>query len=228
MRIFKRLTWREIFTIGLVFGVTGCATSGLSGTTKLQSTYDSQVMADGTDHTKVNITASGKAGDVLQAVSNASLMTKDGTGAERNMMFGANQNNDASQRDDAIQAVNATWAPVVNQLMGMVVQLAGIASPLIGQHADLQAQQDVANTAAKAQFRTQLIEMLRDPAVLDAMRAGTPQLPVRPVAPRPVVTPPVVTPTPDPVPPVVTPPTPETPLTDGTLPAGTPIPVPEG
>jgi hypothetical protein len=144
----------------------------------------------------VDITAKGKAGDVLQAVSQASLLTKDGSGSERNMTFGATQSNDATLRAQTIKDLNEMYVAVMNNALSTLQAGMALAAPLIGQRIDVQGANAQAGIAAKAAFRQQLLEALRDPGVLRAMTGAGPA--VRP-APQPVVEPPVV-PAPVPVP----------------------------
>lgn len=192
-RFFRRLTWKQIFSIGLVFAVTGCATSGISGTTKLKSNYDSQVMADGTDHTVVNVEASGKAADVLKAVTTASLYSKDSEGNERNMNFGAAQDNDATKRGDIIKDINELWAAQTAGFMAMLQQFASIAGPLVGKNIEVDAQTEALRIQSRAD-RDKLIKEIADSVIK--------QLPKPPaVTPAPAPQPaPVVTPTPEPTP----------------------------
>ncbi len=251
MRIFKRLTWREIFTIGLVFGVTGCATTAnqvFGGKTTLKSTLNTEGQADGTFKDSVNMEASGAAADVVKAITNVSIHAKDSTGTERSLNFGASQDNDATLRGQLYVEAHKDdleYRRAVSQQVFDTIQMgAQLAAPIFGTHVAAKDANEATKLQNQLQFRSQLLQAAPELAQLNPLLQMLPQLTQffqnpnvlrllngQPVRTEPVVTqPPVVTPTPEPTPPVVTPPVtqPETPLTDGTLPAGTPIPVPEG
>lgn len=147
-----------ILTSILAITISGCATSGLSGTTDLKAKYDSSVDASGADRTIVDIQAKGKAGDVLEAVTNASLMTKDGTGAERNMSFGANQKNDASQRDDAIVQGMQIGMQAFSQGMAAGQAIAGQFIPVWGAVKQSGQAADVAKQQAQMQALQQMFQ----------------------------------------------------------------------
>lgn len=128
--------------------VSGCATSGLGGTTDLKAKYDSTVDATGADRTIVDIQAKGKAGDVLEAVTNASLDTGDGTGAFRRMNFGANQNNDATRRADSIDKMNEMWSAAFIQMQMQFTQMLGaVASQYIPAWAQVKQGEQAAGVA---------------------------------------------------------------------------------
>lgn len=152
------LKWTS--SIAALLLVVGCATANgpLGGTTKLKSSYESHVKADGTEDTSVSIDAAGKAADVLQAVTKASLETADGTGSTRRMAFGATQNNDATQRGiDYVQAHQAdvemykAIIPALTQAIAdSLSQAMQLGAPLIGQHMQNQAAQDQLNAQNRA------------------------------------------------------------------------------
>lgn len=125
------MKWTISLALALVLA--GCATSGLGGTTKLTTRYDSNVQADGSERTVYEQTASGKAGDVLQAVSQANLESADGTGSTRHMSVGATQNNDATRRAESIEAVNQMWATAFAKFADAMTAMISAIAPVVGQ-----------------------------------------------------------------------------------------------
>lgn len=173
----KWLSWKSIFNIAMVFAVTGCATSGLGGTTTLTTKYDSNVLADGAEHTIYEQTAKGKAGDVLQAVSQATLNTEDGTGSKRSMAVGATQNNDATRRADSIDAVNQMWSQAfvsfTEQLTAALTQIAGIA----GQVKQAEAAAGVEKTKARTGAIVEVSKNVKLPAPVETPLTDVPVTP---------------------------------------------------
>lgn len=165
MRKTKLWFKSTLFLFTLLVVVSGCATSGLSGNTQLSAKYDSTVDATGADRTIVDIQAKGKAGDVLEAVTNASLDTGDGTGAFRRMTFGANQNNDATRRADSIDKMNEMWSAAFIQMQMQFTQLLGqVASQYIPawQSVEQSGQQtDVAKMQARMQALEKALNVLK-------------------------------------------------------------------
>lgn len=172
--------------------VSGCATSGINGTTQLSAKYDSTVDATGADRTIVDINAKGKAGDVLEAVSNATLDTGDGTGAFRRMTFGANQANDGTRRADSIDKMNEMWSAAFIQSQAQWASLLqAVAGQFIPEWSAVK-QSGQAADVTKMQAKMQALEK-----ALNALKQAKPE----PVAPTP--NPPLapdVSPEPDPLP----------------------------
>ena len=66
---------------------------------------------------------------------------------------------------------------LIGKLMDQIVALAGIASPLIGGKISADASNASAEIANQAVLRGQLIELLKDPDVLRAIRRVRPEKP---------------------------------------------------
>jgi len=162
--------------------LTGCATSGLTGTTKLKAKYDSNVLADGSDHTIVDMEASGKAGDVLQAVTNASVSAKDGSGSERIMSFGGEQANDGTRRADSIDAMNAAWSQAFIQMNQSWMQMLGVVADVLGGVKLGEQAADTAQTQARADALVKAVKAV-------VPKQPKPAVPLEPVEPLEAVEP---------------------------------------
>lgn len=225
----------------------GCATANgaLGGTTNLKSHYESTVQTDGAEKTVVDVEAKGKAADVLEAVTSASLMTKDSEGNERNMSFGANQNNDATLRGqlyveahrDDIEYRKA----VAEQTTGLIDRGMQLAAPIVGGHvqsgdarADVNAQAQAAQRQQIIDIGSQLLPQIQSsisaqlsqymPKIVDAVMQRLNAAPSAPPVTRPTTVipegqPPRLVPTLPDNPPAAS--NPPGPLTDGTLPPET-------
>lgn len=156
----------------------GCATSGLSGTTTVTTTYNSDVGKDGAEKVNYNQTVKGKAGDVVKQVSSASLVTnREG----RNLSVGSEQNNDATHRADTIAAVNQQWADAFTKftdaLTAALTNIAGVAGAVKQAEATAGVEKVKARTGAASAVGTAAAGALKPASPLTDLPAPVPVAP---------------------------------------------------
>lgn len=150
------------------FAFTGCASTmpALAGKTDLTTEFRDVVVGENQD-TYYKQTIKAPAGVELDNIASMGYQWKDGEGA-------INVNNqaaaDTTYQADALVQVNAQQMDLIKAMMDQIVSLAGIASPLIGQNLGNRATQQQNDAANKAALQAQVIQLLKDPAVLGALQ----------------------------------------------------------
>lgn len=166
--------WIPVLAVAALIGAQGCAsmTPALAGKTKVQTEFSDVLTAEGGQDTHYNQTISAPAGVEVKDLSSMGYdWSPDGGG---NISISQNRGANTTAQSDALVQVNAAQMQLIGQMMEQIVALAGIAAPLVGGKIAADADLGQAREANKALVRGQLIELLRDPEVLRALRGARP------------------------------------------------------
>lgn len=232
-----KLGWNWIPAILCVAMLSSCNTVGpaISGKTEINTQFSDVLGPDGSQNTQYHQTLKAPAGvEVKDLASMTYDWDGDGSG---NIAVSSDRSADTMGQAELLKAAFEANSRQVDMLFQALLGLGNLASPLIGQKIGVDAAARATEENNQALLRAQLIELLRDPQVLNAIRSVRPARPAPPEPPavtppsaQPPVLPALPAPAPEPEPPSA-----PTPLEDATpgpvegnpprLPGGIPLPV---